>query len=93
MEGLRDLRVWLAMSPANNMPQALEEEMLSPLVKVGAKRIFKVRVSWALKDDGRTRAGEEIGPTREYERDEVPYEIIRQQDQDWGAGNLRLRSR
>ena len=88
MQGLRDLRVWLAMSPATEMPAAVEKDMLSPLRRVGPKRIFKIRVSWALKDDIDEGSAERGGIDGV-----APYEIIRQEDQDWGAANLRLQNR
>lgn len=91
MQALRDVRIWLAMSPATEMSKACEWEMLSPLREVGRKRVFKVRVNWTVWDgdgDGGKRLGEEDG-----EREEVVnYEIIRQVDQDWGAGRLRLQN-
>ena len=87
MQGLRDLRVWLAMSPATQMSAGVEKDMLSPLRAVVPKRTFKIRVSWALKDEL------EEGSTEREGTDGVPYEIIRQEDQDWGAANLRLQNR
>lgn len=88
MQGLRDLRVWLAMSPATEMPAAVEHDLLSPLREVGLKRTFKIRVSWAIKDEVREGfvGGEGMVGV-------PPYEIIRQEDQDWGAANLRLQNR
>ena len=89
MQGLRDIRIWLAMSPAVEMPKKVERQMLAPLALVGRKRIFKVRVSWTLKE------WEEDPDDVESVRsdDETSYEVIRQEDQDWGAGALRLQNR
>lgn len=90
MQSLRDVRIWLAMSPATEMSKACEWEMLTPLREVGRKRVFKVRVSWTIWDgDGDGRHEKEDGEREE----EVSYEIIRQVDQDWGAGRLRLQNR
>ena len=77
------------MSPANEMPKKVERELLAPLAHVGLKRIFKVRVSWTLKE------WEEDPDDVESVRsdDETVYEVIRQEDQDWGAGALRLQNR
>ena len=89
MESLRDIRVWLAMSPALDMPKRVEREMLAPLADVGRKRVFKVRVSWTLKE-----WEEEVDDVESVKSDdETAYEIIRQEDQDWGAGALRLQNR
>ena len=90
MQGLRDLRIWLAMSPAGEMPRKLEREMLLPLKEVPGKRIFKVRVSWTLKDSD-DRIDDAISEAEG--ADDKHYEIIRQEDQDWGAGRLRLQNR
>ena len=68
------------MSPAVEMSKGAERQMLAPLADVGRKRIFKVRVSWTLKE------GEDV-------ESETVYEVIRQKDQDWGAWALRLQSR
>lgn len=92
MQSLRDVRIWLAMSPATEMSKACEWEMLGPLREVGRKRVFKVRVSWTVWDgdgEGDKRLGEEDGEREE----DVNHEIIRQVDQDWGAGRLRLQNR
>ena len=89
MGSLRDIRVWLAMSPALEMPKRVEREMLAPLADVGRKRVFKVRVSWTLKEWEDEPDEMESGKTD----DETVYEIIRQEDQDWGAGALRLQNR
>lgn len=89
MQGLRDIRIWLAMSPAIEMPKGVERQMLAPLADVGRKRVFKVRVSWTLKeweDDL-----DDLDSVRS--DDETAYEIIRQEDQDWGAWALRLQNR
>ena len=90
MQSLRDVRIWLAMSPATEMSKTCESEMLSPLRELGRKRVFKVRVNWTVWDgDGEGRHEKEDGEREE----EVSYEIIRQVDQDWGAGRLRLQNR
>ena len=89
MQSLRDIRVWLAMSPAVEMPKRVERQMLAPLAGVGRKRVFKVRVSWTLKE-----WEEELDDLEEVIADDEPvYEVIRQEDQDWGAGELRLQNR
>lgn len=71
---------------------ACERELLSPLREVGPKRVFKVRVSWTVWDG---RQAEEVEGKEKggWEEEEVNYEIIRQVDQDWGAGGLRLQRR
>ena len=91
MEGLRDLRVWLAMSPATEMPERVEQEMLSPLGEVGPKRVFKVRVSWALKE-WVGEGGSDVDIVDTERKLEMNYDIIRQEDQDWGAAKLRLQN-
>ena len=88
MKSLRDIRVWLAMSPALEMPKRVEREMLAPLAEVGRKRVFKVRVSWSLREEDELDEVESVRAD-----DETVYEVIRQEDQDWGAGALRLQNR
>ena len=89
MQSLRDIRVWLAMSPAVEMPKRVERQMLAPLADVGRKRIFKVRVNWTLKEwEEELDDLESVGSD-----DETVYELIRQEEQDWGAGALRLQNR
>lgn len=88
MKSLRDIRVWLAMSPALEMPKRVEREMLAPLADVGRKRVFKVRVSWSLREEEELDEVESVRAD-----DETVYEVIRQEDQDWGAGALRLQNR
>ena len=81
MKGLKDIRIWLSMSPANELSRRSELELLMPLAQIEPKRLFEVRVSWSLKS-GSAEAGS--ATTR--------YRLARQESEDWGASALRLQN-
>lgn len=81
MEGLRDLRVWLSMSPTNKLARHLETALLAPLAQVGTRRLFEIRVSWSLTEN--RNVSEEVFAN---------YRLVRQEDEDWGAYTLRLQN-
>ena len=80
MKELKNIRVWLAMYPANEMSPHHETNLLMPLAQIGAKRLFEVRVSWSLEGD-----------SDKVEAATTHYRLVRQEREDWGARALRLR--
>ena len=77
MQGLNDIRVWLSMSPATKAPCKAEKELFNPLVEIGPKKRFEVRVSWISR-----------GPEHQTE-ERYPFRLIRLEQEDWGASYLR----
>ncbi|KAL8831152.1 MAG: hypothetical protein Q9191_001026 [Dirinaria sp. TL-2023a] len=81
MKELKNIRLWLAMSPANEMSPQCEQNLLLPLAQIGPKRLFEVRVSWNLKGD-----------PDETEAATMHYRLARQESEYWGASALRLQN-
>lgn len=77
MKGVRDVRIWLSMSPAVEAARKPEEELLEPLKEIGRKKRIEVRVSWKLPE------------SEDQSLEEYPFRLIRLHEEEWGATYLR----
>lgn len=72
--GLKDLCIWLNMTPAQEATSDAERDLLIPLMKIRPQRRFEVRVSWA-----------QSGLPATQRQAHCPFRLWRQGDEDWGA--------